>query len=781
MAFEALHGGRKPLSAAMPMTARIALSFKRFGVLASAIVLGASLLLGASTAAAKEDLLKPQIDKNGTSQPLLLQADELVYDKKNNSIIAKGNVEVYYKNYALLADSLTYDQNANTLNAIGNVRIKEPDGALIHADRITLTDDFRDGFLRSFRAVTKDEARIAASNAYKDGNTTVFERGVFTPCKQCADDPDKAPIWRIKANKITHKKDEGNVYFEDGVFEMFGVPLVWVPYFYYPDPTVKRRTGFLAPEFSHSDDLGFTAGVPYYYSLSASADLTVTPVVTTEAGFLLKTEWRQRLAHGQYLIDAAGVYDSDPDDGTRRDTEFRGSIKTKGQFDLGSFWKWGWDATLESDDTFRRFYKLDDIYATDRISTVYLVGQSDRNYFSANLYHFGGLTADDDNQTDSVVHPSIDYNYIFGEPVLGGEFSYDANVLSLTREDGGDVSRIINQVKWRRTLTDSMGQIVTPFMQARGDLYKTTSFTDPINPTDREDGTTAFRGTAVAGLEYRYPFVKQTENATHVVEPIAQIIARPDIEDQGDIPNEDARSLVFDDTLLFDIDKFSGYDRIETGTRANVGMQYSIDTASGWNARVVAGQSYQVAGDNPFDDDTGLSETSSDYVAGVYLDLTKNLQFVSQLRFDEDSLDIKRQDLQLTGSYGPFVISANYVDAEAQPALGFDEDREEVAAFGAVKLADHWTLYGDIRYDLVSEDVIRNSVGLKYADECFMLSVTYIETNIEDGEIQPDQTVLVRYNLLQLGGTEGRTDTIGTFSSEMPVVKDASSFGRTSY
>ena len=85
---------------------------------------------------------------------------------------------------------------------------------------------------------------------------------------------------------------------------------------------------------------------------------------------------------------------------TREGTEFRGSIETKGEFDLGSFWKWGWDATLESDDTFRRFYKIDDAFATDRISTVYLVGQSERNYFSANIYHFGGLTADDDNNTD---------------------------------------------------------------------------------------------------------------------------------------------------------------------------------------------------------------------------------------------------------------------------------------------------------------------------------------------------------------------------------------------
>jgi LPS-assembly protein len=770
MRIKALPEGCRPGAAMVFLMPRcIRLSFQ--AVMLLMLAFGACLGSGAPSAfAAKEDLLKPQINENQTDQPLLLQADELVYDRENDRIVAKGNVEVYYKNYALLADELTYDQRAKTLNAIGNVRIKEPDGALIQADRITLTDDFRDGFIRSFSAVTKDEARIAASNAYrKDGNTTVFERGVFTPCKQCEDDPDAPPIWRIKAKRVIHKKDEGNVYFEDGVFEMFGVPLLWVPYFYYPDPTVKRRSGFLAPELSHSQDLGFTVGIPYFYNISPSADLTITPVVTTEAGFLLKTEWRQRLSTGSYNIDAAGVYDGDPDD--PEESKFRGSIKTQGEFGLGSWWKWGWDVTVESDDTFRRFYRLDDIYATDRISTVYLVGQSERNYFSANLYHFGGLTADDDNQSDSIVYPSIDHNYVLDDPVIGGELSFDSNVLALSREDGGDVARIIKQAKWRRQFTDPLGQVITPFMQARADLYKTTSFNDPLSSDEPEDGTTAFRGSAAAGLEYRYPFVKHTERATHVVEPIAQIITRPEIEDQGDIPNEDARSLVFDDTLLFDIDKFSGYDRIETGTRANVGVQYSVNTAQGWNARIVAGQSYQIAGDNPFSADTGLSTAESDYVAGAYLDLSRNLQLVSQVRLDEDDLELKRHDLQLTGSYGPFLASANYVNAQPQPTLGFDDEREEVAALGAIKLAKHWTLFGDIRYDLDEDEIIRNGIGLKYSDECFVLSVSYVETNIEDGEIQPDQTVLIRYNLLHVGGTESRTDTIGTFSSELPVIK----------
>ncbi len=83
------------------------------------------------------------------SQPMRLQGDQLIYDKAGNRVIARGNVEIYYNNYILTADEVVYDQSAGTLTAVGNVTLKEPQGNVVHADRYTLTDDFRDGFVQS--------------------------------------------------------------------------------------------------------------------------------------------------------------------------------------------------------------------------------------------------------------------------------------------------------------------------------------------------------------------------------------------------------------------------------------------------------------------------------------------------------------------------------------------------------------------------------------------------------------------------------------------------------
>ena len=109
----------------------------------------AVVLVAPGPAISEDNPAESRIEKDRSERSMLLQADQLLFDNTTKQIIAKGNVEIYYKDYALSADNLTYSQNANTLDAVGNVRVKEPDGAVVNADRITLTDEFREGFIQS--------------------------------------------------------------------------------------------------------------------------------------------------------------------------------------------------------------------------------------------------------------------------------------------------------------------------------------------------------------------------------------------------------------------------------------------------------------------------------------------------------------------------------------------------------------------------------------------------------------------------------------------------------
>jgi LPS-assembly protein len=730
-----------------------------------------------------EQIVKsPDVD---SSEPMLLQADEMVYDNDNGRVTAKGNVEIYYGNYTLLADKVVYNRNANTLAAEGNVRMKDPDGAVITADQLTLTDDFRDGFVDALKFVTKDDTRIVAESASREaGNVTVFRKGWFTPCKLCEEDPSRPPTWRIRAGKITHKRDQAKIVYNDAAFEFFGVPVLWTPWFQTADPTVKRKSGFLIPSYSHSDELGNTVQIPYYFALSDHYDFTFAPMWTEKAGTLLLGDWRQRTSNGGYRVELAGVFDNDTDiTSPAFGDDFRGSINTQGRFAIDPYYSFGWDILAETDDTFRRYYNLDSRLKTDRVSQVYLEGLHDRNYFSTRFYNTESLLQPDEEFSEATVYPIIDYDYIVDTPIVGGELSFNSNVMVFSSEDGTDSNRFIMAANWRRQLIDGIGQVFTPFGRLRGDVYSVDepsvlelSGSEDLVTANPEDGA-IWRGNAVGGMEYRYPFITTTGTVTHTVEPIGQIIARPDsLGDQQEIPNEDALSLVFDDTILFDIDKFSGYDRIETGTRANVGVRYTAQLISGAYARAVFGQSYQLAGQNEFDTDfyrtSGLATDTSDYVSGIYLQATENISFTAQQRFDQDTFDVERTDLGSWVRYGPVQARVNYADVPgevtggAPPRIVSNNDREEIVLGGALAITNEWWALGNLRYDIEQEQTITDGLGLRYQDDCFNIDVTYQRSFIKDQDIEPDQRFLVNFALKYLGTYSVATEAFGTFGAD---------------
>ena len=216
--------------------------------------------------------------------------DEIHYDYTNERVSAVGNVQIYYDGTTLEADKVIYDQTTKRLHAEGNVRLTEADGKITYAEIMNLSDDFRDGFVDSLRLDTPDQTRMAAARADRSsGNFTVFQSGVYTACEACKDDPKKPPLWQVKAARIIHDDGEKMIYFEDARLEFFGKPVAYFPYFSAPDPTVKRKTGFLMPSSSSAArQYGFGVEIPYYWALAPDYDFTFSPRLMTKQGALLQ-------------------------------------------------------------------------------------------------------------------------------------------------------------------------------------------------------------------------------------------------------------------------------------------------------------------------------------------------------------------------------------------------------------------------------------------------------------------------------------------------------------
>jgi len=438
------------------------------GVAKLAAVLGllaCGALIASAPAVAQQELQFPQRapppkkskvalerEKSGQKQ-MLVQATEIDYDYTNNRVSAVGNVQIYYGGSTLEANRVVYDQKTKRLHAEGNVRLTEEDGKVTYGEIMDLSDDYRDGFVDSLRLDAPDQTRLAAARAERSsGNFTVFHNGVYTACAPCKDDPKKPPLWQVKAARIIHDQNEKMMYFEDARIEFFGQPLAWLPYFSAPDPTVKRKTGFLMPSFATSSIYGAAAEIPYYWALAPDYDATFAPMITTKQGPMLQGEFRQRLMNGSYSIRAAGIEQLDKDyfrrsDGTTTPgfRDFRGSVESTGLFALNNNWVWGWDGALLTDRTFLQDYnphlskyRTTDPFqnpASEAVSQLFLSGKGNRSYFDARTIYYLGFSDADAQGQIPIVHPVIDYNYTFDHPILGGELGYRINFTSLTRQE----------------------------------------------------------------------------------------------------------------------------------------------------------------------------------------------------------------------------------------------------------------------------------------------------------------------------------------------------------
>jgi len=798
--------------------------------------------------------------KTDSADRLLVQAKELVYDSKTNKVGATGHVQLYYQGRVLEADRVTLDRNTNRVHAVGNARMTESDGTVSYADAMELTDDFKTGFINSLKMDTADKTFMTAPRVERlNGQTTVFENGTYTACEACAEDPSKPPLWQVRAKRIIHQNEEQTIYYEDATLELFGMPVAYLPFFSTPDPSVKRRTGWLMPHYIMQDKLGFGVAAPYFWAITPSMDLTATPTFLAKQGLLADVEFRQRLLNGSYSFRVAGIQQNRPDAflaapygaGSRT---FRGSVDTTGEFYLNDKWRFGWDLGFATDKYFWQDYKqsnqtLSSNYFRERTSQIYLTGQAGRGYFDLRSYYFQGLSAYDRQEQQPFVAPVLDYNKTFDikperSAGIGGQVEIDLNLTSIQRQQAvyestagmkvddkfllyqvcnphsgeynrsdcllrgiaGEYTRATANVTWKRQFIDPVGQVWTPFTFANMNgswlsLDKTGTYfsgtqsigsnADQVNFLGSNPDT--FRGRAVAGggVEYRLPMIARTQGVTHVVEPIGQIIARSSELTSQALVNEDAQSLVFDDSNLFSISKYSGYDRFEGGTRANYGEQYTAKFDGGGSASLMAGQSYQLAGRNSYASSdaanvglsSGLDTRQSDFVTRASIAPNTNYTFVAKARFDATDHHMRRVDFLANARWGALGAGLQYARYEANPLLGYDKTREGLSASSAYNFNRNIFVNGSVIFDMSRHlytasasdskplfSVAGLGLGAGYKDECTTLMVNYSSTFPQNAVGTPttrSQTIMFQLQLRTLGEAKVATSLSGLLGGDI--------------
>ncbi len=738
-------------------------------------------------------------DNSSKNAPMTFQADEVQYDDQLGLTIAKGHVRNRPRHPdTFFADVVTYNQHTDTVTASGNVSLMTPDGTVLFSTYMELRNGMNDAFGDNVRMLLSDRSRLAANAARRtNGNRTDLRRAVYSPCDLCKDDPSAPPAWQLKAREMTDDKNLQRLEFRDAIMEIDGVPIFYTPYMSAPDPSVKRQSGFLMPSFGGSSTLGFNISTPYYLTLGPSADLTIIPRFTSEAGQLLVGDYRQRFSNG-YMDDIASVNYSNVGTGTDPNaisSAMRWHINATGDFDLDDTYRTGFSLQRVSDQTYLQRFSFATPLLNTEITRGYFEGFPENGSLDVNAYLFQPLTPGLGDSTQPIVLPVVNRNWVFQPDAIGGTLKVNTNLLDIVRVQGTNTRRLSVGTEWDRTFYDGIGGEYKFLASVRGDAYSVNSLSNLSNPDlpsvyFSQNGQPAAvhvpydfvaeRAFPQIGLTWDYPLVHRGTDMTYLVQPTVATFVGPNGGNRYIIPNEDSLGYEFRDSDLFRADRMQGYDLLDTGQRVDYGLNLGAYAANGGSYRMLIGQSYR-AEPNPFlPPGSGAEDRLSDIVGRVSLSPTQYLDLIYRFRLDKSTFQNRLQEIGVSGGPAGFRVSANYLLIPAEqpsdvitiPGSGetiLYGKREQLGLTATLKLSQYWSVVGSETLNLTNSSNIVNgivtpqsdnesltaSLSALYQDECMGFNATLTQSGIRNGDVTPGYSVLLSIvfkNIGEIGG-----------------------------
>ena len=700
-----------------------------------------------------------------TPRQLDFEASELGYNSETDTVTARGNVILRSEDRSVRADEVVWFRETGRIIASGNIRLVDEAGNQLFTDQVELTEEFDTGTMSELLIALRAGGRLAARSAERGANgDAILTDAAYSACPVTdAEGCPKDPTWRVTARRVIYDQSAGRVRFEGAMLELFGARIL-------PLPGLAIRTdggaesGFLVPDVRVTQVNGLELSGEYYWRMADNYDLTLGAYVFSNVAPMASARWRHLTEKGAYQITGYGTFSDRATDFTGTESlrsDPRGYLDANGTFQFSPDWSLTGSIRLASDRTFLRRY---DLSRDDRLrSTINLERITDRSYFSVAGWATQTLRLNADQGQVPLALPAIDYRQQVGDKVLGGNLMVQANSLALLRRDGQDTQRAFAGAQWDLKRLTGMGQVVTLTALVRGDIYNTNDILATTTPAYRGTEGWTTRGIATAALDIEWPFVGEAFGGTQVFKPRLQIVASPDIRNLA-VPNEDARAIDLEDSNLFALNRFPGYDRVEDGSRVTWGVDWELQRP-GWRVRSTIGQSFRLSAPDPalFPEGTGLSESVTDFVGRTEVRFRNLVSFTHRFRLDKDNFAVRRNEIDATIGSRRTYLEVGYLRLDRNIQTVEDlRDREELRAAARVAIGRNWSVFGSGVFNLTDPEEdpvfqpdgfepIRTRLGVAYADDCIEFGATWRRDFIDAGDARRGNAFQVFFALRNLG------------------------------
>lgn len=613
----------------------------------------------------------------------------------------KGNVIFQQNEKFIRADQARYDEVTNIFSASGNLHFQDQHLTLV-SDGLTTSLSGKKTQLTTNKYWFNNSMIHGQSDSFDvtDGRYLSLKNALFTTC------PNDTPDWALKAEEINIDTTLAWATISNATLEIFEVPVFYFPYLTLPISD-KRSSGFLYPSIGSSSKNGLEISTPYYWNIAPNYDMTITPIIKTERGLQLNTEFRY-LDNGQEgLVNVEYLHNDRSIDEKRYLLYWQHT----GQFNEN--WRIATDFTQVSDDNYFNDIGSDYGNSTDNqlIKSIDLGYYTDDWWLNMRIQDIQVLG----QQTDPyVLLPQISFHSYHN--TLGDYFEYDlfSELSHFQRNNGTEekTSRLHAEPTLRLPLnfssfnvTSEVKLMQTWYQQDSGENEESISRTLP-----------QFK--LYADVDFERP-LKFTPGFTQTLTPKVQYLYVP-YEDQQDIGIYDTALLRDDYSGLFRERRFSGLDRIVDTNQVTLGMTTTIkDENNRPKFTASIGQTFFLERSKLFEEQGDSDEIFPDRssLAGELSYSINNqweLNHAMQLNEQQSSVTQSKSTLDYR------LNSSKLIQLNHRYVKDINDDKiNQLGMSGVWPINQDWTFVGNYYRDINLNRTIETFAGLQYESCCW--------------------------------------------------------------
>ena len=692
------------------------------------------------------------------------RGEEYTYFKKEEKIVSSWKTITNINNtYTVESINLIYERNSSEIHSENKTKIEDKNNIfyadkfklnsetnLLKAKNLTLFDNKKNQYFLNFALVNLKENKFLGSDISIDfedslfgnnqndprlkGNSLIAEnniskvyKGTFTTCSQ---KKDNCPPWALYAEEVVHKQKEKKIEYKNAWLKIYDKPVLYFPYFFHPDPTVKRQSGFLMPSFQSSSNSGTSLQIPYYKVISENKDLTLYPRIFFDDKILLQSEYRQVNKNSDLTLDFS----------IKKDT---GSTKKHFFADFSSINKnKNLDIHLESvsSDTYLKVDNIKSPIINDQSTLHSYINFS--SYEESSLLDISFEVFEDLNKkkTDryEYIFPNFNYEkYIDNNKFKNGDLIFRTNGYQKNYNANSDEIVLVNNLLYSSFSKNSSnfdGLISNHTFLLRNLNSSSENSDNYRNGKDNKILTTII-------FDSELPLKKETKNFNNFLSPKLSARYSPNATKNNSNIN---KSISYDS--IFSLDRVDS-TAVEGGESLTLGLEYSASNKLDEEKLNLSFANILRLEENPdLPKIYGFSEKRSDILGNFKFAPSKffnlNYQFSFDKKLERSNYNLAKADFNINNfvTSFEFLEEDNYLNEASYLSnkTKYIFDKNKSIAFETEKNLDQ-----DITnyYNLIYE----------YQNDCLVAAVEYNKSFYADSDLKPEKNIFFSIKIIPFG------------------------------